>query len=180
LIVYAKRGIDDLSFRYVGAFSVSAPFAVLLAIALGGVDRARDWRVPREGVWAAIALGSFAVVAMPDMSARYPGANWVADAERFLDTEIDESTMRVMRFPLEAWPGVAGVVEQSRRTGDRVCIEEPGYGFLFDESMVCTPSDRVSGVVVQGLPPGQHSDVPVAARFDGPNLVLEVLAGDGG
>jgi hypothetical protein len=175
LIVYARRGVDDLSFRYVGEFYVSAPIAVLLAVGLTGIDIVRTWRVPSLAIWGAIGVSCLALVAMPEYTARYPGANWLSQAEDFLDRRVDPSTVRVMRFPLEVWPGVAGIVEQSRRSGDRVCIEEPAYGFLFDESMICTADEREHGTIVEGSLPGEQGDAVLRDRYESPNIVLEIL-----
>ena len=176
LAVYAYRGIDDLTYRYVAEFYLTAPVVTLLAVgsvSVAAMSASRVWR-------RAAGIGLVAVIvvlsATPEMKGLYPGANWVRDAERFLDQEVPPDTTRVMRFPLDVWPGVAGIVEQSRRTGDNVCIEEAGYGFLFNESMVCSTQQRAQGVVVQALPPTAPAtpDTTVLARYESPQIVLEV------
>ena len=175
LVIYAKRGIDDLSYRYVAEFYVTAPVSVLLVVALVGLDRIDAWRFRDWGTWTVAAGLAVGLLGTPEMKARYPGADWLAEPEQFLDARVDPATVRVMRFPLDVWPTVAGIVELSRRSGDRVCIEEPGYGFLFDESMVCTAEERRQGVVVQALPPGQTAGATGTDRYSGDRVVLELL-----
>ena len=81
-----------------------------------------------------------------------------------------------MRFSLDVWPAVAGIVEESRRNGDPICIEEVGYGFLFSNAMVCDASQRAAGVVVVATSPSAQADLPIgASEFDGDNVTLVVL-----
>lgn len=179
LVVYARRGIDDLSYRYVAEFYITAPVVALLVIGMVGVELADRWRAGNWMVWGALAVSVLVIGGQSQMKALYGGANWVEAAEGFLDDEIGEDGVRVMRFPLDVWPGVAGIVEQSRRTGDEVCIDEPALAFLFDDSMICDDVQRASGIVVVALPAGQRGTVPVDARYESANIVLEIVPKEG-
>lgn len=176
LMIYAKRGVDDLSFRYVAEFYITAPVAVVLAGSLIVADRIEQIRFGSIIAWVTIAAASIGLVVRDDMPARYPGANWVIDAERFLDQHLDPETTRVIRFPLEAWPATAGIVEQSRRSGNPVCIDDPGYGFLFDESTVCTDQQRQSGTLVWIRPAGDVSG-EASLLYSGDRVVVEIFDG---
>jgi len=179
LVIYARRGIDDLRYHYVAEFYYNAPTSILLA--LGSVTVGIV--VANRRLMRALGLGVVFIVvvlsALPGQRALYPGANWVLDAARFLDQSVPAHTTRIMRFPLEVWPGVAGIVEQSRRTGDSVCIAEPALGFLFNKSMICDADQRVHGVIVDALPPATtaKSDSAVVARYASPQIILEVRSG---
>jgi len=176
LAIYAYRGIDDLSYRYVAEFYLNAPVGLLLAVGCVATGAATAKRAAKW-IGAVGLIGLITILSVtPQMKALYPGANWVAGAEQFLDQTVPPDTTRIMRFPLDVWPGVAGIVEQSRRNGNSVCIDEPAYGFLFNKSMVCSAQQRAEGVVVQALLPSAppSTDAADQIRYDGAQIVLEV------
>lgn len=172
-IFYAARGVDDLSYRYVAEFYLTAPIMVAMTVGIGLLARNRTFH--RSTVVACCLLG-VVLFAQPEQRAVYPGAPWVLPAERFLDAEVPDGTMRVMRFSLDVWPAVAGIVEESRRNGDPICIEEVQYGFLFSNALVCDVAERSGGVVIVASLPPATTDLPIgASEFEGATVNLVVL-----
>ena len=179
---YAYRGVDDLSFRYVAEFYLTAPVVTAFVVCIVGCSVIRAHPRGFLAAGCAVVVLTIVLATRPGVIAQYGGANWIRQADHEIDqavAAIDSApdVTRVYRFDLSAWPSAAGLVEQSRRDGEPVCIDEPRFAFLFTEDMICTASERQSGVLVVPAVPGgvvASSELPQRVVFSNGSTVVSV------
>jgi hypothetical protein len=170
-VVYAERGIDDLSQDYVGQFTRAVPLllGVLLAVAL--VRRTGPAARVVTGAVLAVALVGLALtptlVTRRDEVANLPPA-FAALAQRAGGRPV------VVDLDRELWPELTALVIGGERRGIRVCVRNPGWRFLVTAQFVCSAREVATGDAVRLARPGGQAAPPgatVLARVGRADLV---------
>jgi hypothetical protein len=154
-LVYAKRGVDDLSFTYVARFYLTAPMITGLVVASAAVSAARRSARGAVASIAIVALIGGLAISRPQQRSPYAGANWVPAAVDEVDQTFGTDQPVAYLFDGEAWPYVAGLFEEARRRGEHPCISDAVWAFLFTAEQIC-----------KAVPPGRvvvaHPERPVS------------------
>ncbi len=142
---YAARGVDNLSFDYVGWFILAGPLLVLWA----GLDavfdvlerqRERVGRLTAAGVAVVLA----AVLLLVGVSANpYRGLTPATTAA------MPDGDVR-LTFTEAGWPAALGLVENARREGHQVCVEGQSWALIVTPAVVCTPESPGEPIEVLG------------------------------
>lgn len=147
---YAARGVDDLSYHYVGWFLLVCPMLVLwagLATLLGGLQRRLR---PRTGSLVAAAVcAALGVLTL----AQGVTANPYRGLPPALADALPKENLR-LNFHLAGWQPALGLLVHSRREGFATCVEGQMWAFLVTPAMIC-PADG-SGRPILILGPGEQ------------------------
>jgi hypothetical protein len=165
-VVYAYRGVDDLSFRYVGEFLIVTPALVVLAAVVAALDRHAGSATRRVAMAIVVAIVGAAALFSPGQAARYSGANWIVEAREAVVASRSDGSLFAVTFPNPQWPAAAGIVEDARRDGDSICVADPGYEFLFSDVATCDSAQRAAAVpvVVLASPPAADGPAPTGTK----------------
>jgi hypothetical protein len=171
-VVYALRGIDDLSFAYVGHFYRAAPLVLLVVLIGGAVARFEDARTGTRVVVVGAGLlvllsmcGSLLVneyagaPALPETLAALAAARGASSQPLVLDIEHD------------TWPDAVGVLVEADREGIRACLRDPFWEFMVTGGFVCDASDLRTGRWLRFVMPGRSTQ-PMLARMTQSEIML--------
>jgi hypothetical protein len=152
-VVYAMRGVDDLALSYLAIFYTAVPLLTLVAVGIAIIDTCDTvhWR----NALAASLIALLVVLAFqPGLENPYPGAPWVPSATNELVASGPAPIH--LRFELKYWPQAAGLVEETRRRGIAICVEQaaPIYRTLFTKGMICSADDLGRGTSLEITDPG--------------------------
>jgi hypothetical protein len=143
--VYSATGIDRLNEVYIGYFYWSAPFALLLVIAVGLIQALPDRLATALGLLgSAAALVAIAVLTglRTDVHDNDP------ELPRAVETLAARSQGRPIVITAKgiAWVETPGFLVQAERTGVRACVDQPRMSYLVTSQFICTASDLATGV----------------------------------
>jgi hypothetical protein len=137
MVVYTRRGVDDLAHRYVGIFYLAVPILAATIVAAAVATRLRSLHPTVAAAAVAGAISVALVAARPQLTNAYPGAGWLPATYETINRQAPEGIIAVR---VVDWPTAAGVVEYARRQGREVCIiENPALTFIFTAALTCTP-----------------------------------------
>jgi hypothetical protein len=167
-VVYAMFGIDDLSLRYIALFYNAAPILTFftVGISVGNLASSRPARLAIAGA-AALALGFLA--SRPALENPYRGASWIPAGFDSVN-RLGPTRIR-LDFDLPYWPEAAGLVEESRRLGHRICVVPlaPIYRTIFTTDLICPPAGRSTEQTVEIESPPRSSR---GVLYRGPGFAL--------
>jgi hypothetical protein len=169
--LYARRGVDDLGYTYLARFYQVVP-ALTVMVAVGAIALFAAARAPREtqaGLCIVLLLAGLFVARTDAPRTAYRGAAWVPSALAAAEANVPGGGTLAFSFSLDMWPPAAGIIEEARRTGRRVCVAEPAFAFIFTDDLICNARDGASRRVVlvwpEPEPPGYHPGRPTYAPF---------------
>lgn len=156
VVVYALRGVDDLSFLYTGYFYFTVPplFVAVLVLELGCRIRGwhsasvRSWRRHRLRRMAGVLVGCGAVgllLLVPSFENSYRGdqnlplmASAVASnpAREGRGIAIDLSDPG---SPTADWSDVVGLLVAASRRGFQPCVANARWTFMMTNDYICSP-----------------------------------------
>lgn len=177
---YAVAGIDYLSEYYIGYFYWSAPFLMLLVIAVGLTQAVLTQAVltklvPRRTVPRRVATAAAAATAVITLVAAglIPGMRIsLRDNDPALPGAVAALAARGPGKPIvitlaqpAAWIGTTGFLVQAERTGIPACVDQPAWAFMLTTQFICTTSEDKAGTHYDFYSPGPSAGGPVILRF---------------
>ncbi len=145
---YAARGVDNLEFRYVGWFILTAPLLVLWA----GLDAVLDvlaMRIDRAGRFVGATVCVILAVVLTSIGTT---SNPYRGMPPALADALPDGDVR-LEFDVAGWPSGLGLVENARREGFRACVEGQAWATLVTPVLVCNGDSPGRSWLVLG--PGQ-------------------------
>jgi hypothetical protein len=161
---YAARGVDDLSFFYVGWFMLACPMLVLWA-GLDGIVDVLGRRLARAGLVVAAAICGLLAAAgiyAGDSANPYRGMNPA------LAAALPSGPVR-LQFSGSGWPAALGIVVQALRTGQDICVLGEEWTILASAPLIC--SDDNNDRIVRVLGPDEARQ-GLVIYDDGANALL--------
>jgi hypothetical protein len=171
---YAANGIDHLDEAYVGYFSHALPALLATLVAFGAADLVRPalrrWWVARGvagsvGV-AAVAMGLLTAALSSTMDT--PRHDNIANLPRVMAQLTAQAKGRPVVIELpesDPWPEMVGLLLAGERSGQRVCVDDPRWGFMVTDGLVCTDRDVRTGERIRLV---TNDRVPQGAVVYGP------------
>jgi hypothetical protein len=150
VLFYAIRGVDDLRLTYVVIYFVAVPMTAVGLIIGSSVERLGAFGLPVTVVLVAgaVIFGSTA----KSLTNPYRGSPSLpaalAAAVSLESSRYPHTTGLVLRFETAGWPAALGLIEQARRAGQQVCVENPVWAFLVTAEEICRPDEISSGLAV--------------------------------
>jgi hypothetical protein len=175
-VFYVVRGVDEISAYYIGYFFWCVPFLTLLVPLVAVADRVgRAGAGRRRFATAAAAVACLAVFAVlavvpglrtstRDDDPGLPGAVAALAARaggRTIVAYVDQG----------AWIDATGFLVQAERTHVRVCVDQPGWTFMFSRQFICSPRQAAIGVAYHFVSPVPAGGPAAVLRF-GHTVVL--------
>ena len=182
-LVYAIRGVDDLSQSYIGIFYMSMPL-LLVAVAAAaasstiegdGIHTLRPLRtlVATSLVAAPLVFG----VVGSRLTSPYRGDSDLPSAVSAVKSDSQRAGRPVaIVFPHDEWPQVVGFVVEASRSGLTSCVSDPYWNFMFTSDFVCRPAEAASAWQLRIDFPGP---IPAGARTVWSDSLMVVTAANG-
>jgi hypothetical protein len=166
--VYAMVGVDDLSLTYIARFYNTAPILTLFTIGVAGLEVTARTRA-RHLILAATTVVLIFLAMRPGLEDSYRGAPWVPKAVDSLSALQSEPVK--LDFALGFWPAAAGLVEESRRRGDEICVyrRAPIYATLFTNGLMCPINRAKEGTTIEVVGPSGSNRRVI---YEGPGFAL--------
>jgi hypothetical protein len=150
---YGLRGIDNLSERYIGLFTIAVPALVIAVIAMSATRqllavRGRIGRVPvaRVAVAGALAVAVVSAASAKGLANTYRGYRQAPALYGALAADPDRAGRPVaLLLPNESWPQMAGVVYYAEHHRLRVCAIDPVFALLVTARYVCSADEASRG-----------------------------------
>jgi hypothetical protein len=175
VLFYAVRGVDDLRLTYVVIYFVAVPMTAVGLVLGSAVECIGPLRLPTTGllVAGAVIFGSTA----RSLNNPYRGSPSLppalAAAVSFDSARHPQTTGLVLRFETPGWPAALGLIEQARREGNQVCVENPVWAFLVTSEEICTPHEIRTGLTVQISGPDKNRAPSTSTIFQNPDMAID-------
>lgn len=175
VLFYAVRGVDDLRLTYVVIYFVAVPMSAVGLVLGSAVERIGTLRLPTTGllVAGAVIFGSTA----RSLNNPYRGSPSLpaalAAAVSFESARNPQTTGLVLRFETPGWPAALGLIEQARREGNQVCVENPVWAFLVTSEEICTPLEIRTGLTVQISGPEKNRASSASTIFQTSDVAID-------
>lgn len=187
LIVYAVRGIDDLSEEYTGWFSHAVPLLLVVLVAIGLAEplRRSRWAVHRAigPVLVSVMVMATLMAAAASTTLRTP-AGHITNIPYAIDVIRSRTggNPALLETQHDAWATMTALVIAGHRNGQRICVVDPFWTFMVTSEFVCDERDLRSGTrFLLSVPGSTPSGVVVLADFrvpdgPGPQVTSAVLS----